>query len=89
MYNVSKISIEGASKVEALYQQTKSNGERFYALTGSSDEDIRKFVKITNVTFPFYLTDAVTLKTIIRANPGFVKIKNGTIVEKWNWRDFK
>lgn len=86
MYDVSKSSKKGIEQVEKLYNQTKQSGERFYVLTGSTDEDIAKFVKETKVTFPFYKTDPITLKTIIRANPGFVKLQNGTIVQKWNWR---
>lgn len=88
MYDVSKTSKAGADKAELLYDKAKQNGERFYALTGSTDEDIAEFVQQTKVTFPFYKTDPITLKTIIRANPGFVKIENGIIKGKWNWRDY-
>ncbi len=88
MFDLTKASKEGIEKAQTLYNQTKSNGEQFYALTGASDDEISKFVQQTKVTFPLYKVDGTTLKTIIRANPGFVKIKNGTITGKWNWRDF-
>lgn len=89
MNDINKTSKAGIDKAEILYEQSKQRDERFYALVGSSKEDVERFVKQTKVTFPFYNTDAITLKTIIRANPGFVKIKNGIIIEKWNWRDFQ
>lgn len=89
MYDVTKATKEGALKAEALYQASKNKGESFYALSGSTVEDIAAFVKETKVTFPFYNTDPTTLKTVIRANPGFLKIENGTIKGKWNWRDFE
>lgn len=89
MYDVNKTSVEGAQKLEALYQKYKKSVTRFYALTASSDEDIAAFRQKSGVTFPFYKTDPTTLKTVIRANPGLLLIKSGNILEKWNWRDFK
>lgn len=88
MYDVTKTSEKGALKAEKIYQESLLNGTKFYALTGSSEDDIQMLKEKTGVTYPFCKTDPITLKTIIRANPGLVLIKNGTITGKWNWRDF-
>lgn len=88
MYDVSKASKSGIDKAALLYDNAKANGDKFYVLTGSTDEDISNLEKKMNIKLPFYHTDPITLKTIVRSNPGFVKIENGNIIQKWNWRDF-
>lgn len=88
MYDITQTSEEGAQKAEIIYQKALKDGVKFYALTASTDDDVQNFVQKTGVTFPFCKTDPITLKTIIRANPGLVLLKKGTIVGKWNWRDF-
>lgn len=88
MYDLAGASEEGAREAEEIYRKALTRNHRFYALTASSDAAIKAFAEKTGVTFPFYKTDPTTLKTIIRANPGLVLIKNGTIIGKWNWRDF-
>jgi hypothetical protein len=88
MYNVDDASKKGAEKAELIYQKALKNGDKFYALTGSSDTEVQKFVDKTGVTYPFWKTDPTTLKTMIRANPGIVLLQKGTILKKMNWRDF-
>jgi len=88
MYDVDDASVEGAKKAEILYQKALKAGDKFYCLTGSSDEDVRKFISKIHVTYPFWKTDPTSLKTMIRANPGMVTLQKGTITGKWNWRDF-
>ena len=88
MYDVNKASEEGARRAEELYQKYKNTNTKFYALTASGDDDVRKFVAKTGITYPFCKTDPITLKTIIRSNPGLMQIKNGVITGKWHWRDF-
>ncbi len=36
---------------------------------------------------PYYFADGTLLKTMIRADPGFVLLKNGTIKGKWHYND--
>jgi len=88
MYDLSETSEDGARKAEMLYQKYKKTGVKFYALTGSSDADVQKFKDKTDVTFPFWKTDPLVLKTMIRANPGLILLKKGTVMGKWNWRNF-
>jgi hypothetical protein len=88
MYDLKQSSPKGIAKTEALYQKSILTGANFYALTASSDEEVLAFKSANKVTYPFCKTDPTTLKTMIRANPGLILIKNGTITGKWNWSDF-
>jgi hypothetical protein len=58
-----------------------SKGIDFYILTSSGGDEINKYEN----GLTFCNTDETTLKTIIRSNPGYVLIKDGTIVGKWSW----
>jgi len=88
MYDLNKTSEKGAKKAQEIYEKYKNTTVRFYALTASSDDQIAAFKEKTGVSYPFCKTDPITLKTIIRANPGLVLIKKGTVQKKWHWRDF-
>jgi len=87
LYDVNKASKEGAKKAEQIYNKYKNTSVNFYAITASTDENIALFVEKNQLSFPFYKSDPITLKTIIRANPGLVLIKDGIIVGKWHWKD--
>lgn len=88
IYDIQKASPEGLLRAEEIYKKHKDTDTRFYVLTGSSDDAIASVRAKTGITFPFCKTDPITLKTIIRANPGLVYLENGTVKGKWNWRDF-
>ncbi len=53
----------------------------FYILTSSGSDEVDKI----NNGLQFCLMDETTLKTMLRANPGYLLIKNGTIMGKWSW----
>lgn len=89
MYDLQKTNMRQAEKLNALYQTAKEKGYMFYALTGSESTLVEDFVGKTGAKYPFCGTDPITLKTIIRANPGIVLLKDGVIVGKWNMRDVK
>ena len=59
-------------------------GYAFYCLTSSSDEEILEWQENTGAEYPFCLMDNITLKTMIRSNPGLVLLKKGIVVRKWS-----
>lgn len=88
MYDLNKVSDEAAEECNKLYGKIKEKGAAFIALTGSTEEVIAEFVERTGAEYPFGFTDPITLKTIVRSNPGLMMIEDGNIVGKWNWRNF-
>jgi hypothetical protein len=42
---------------------------------------------LANPTYEFLFGDEVTLKTIIRSNPGLLYLRSGTIIGKWHYND--
>lgn len=73
-----KASSDGLNKMSDLVKELK--GEDIEILNISSND-----VAISDVQN--CLMDAVTLKTMIRANPGIILLKSGTVVGKYNWID--
>ncbi len=63
-------------------------GHSFYCTTASGEQEIEKVRQTLDLAFGFHTTDEITLKTIVRSNPGLLLIKEGTILAKWHYRDF-
>ncbi len=82
---ISKKLAEAGSKNLAngfsLGDYCMSNGINFYILTASGTGDVKSY----NNGLQFCSMDETTLKTIVRANPGYILLKNGTIIGKWSW----
>jgi hypothetical protein len=55
-----------------------------YWLTSTYIENVEKFKEQYQLDVTFAATDEITLKTIVRANPGLVLLKEGTVVAKWH-----
>lgn len=79
-----KQAMKHANEV-AKYCQKNDIG--FYCLTASTGDWVEKMRKETDAVFPFFTADDITLKTIVRANPGYVLLKKGTIIKKWHHND--
>ena len=75
------------SQLDALnqiYEYSLDNGYPFYCLTASTEKGINHWRNITGAEYPFCNTDDITLKTIIRSNPGLLLLKDGIIIRKWS-----
>lgn len=58
-----------------------SAGIDFYVVTASASGELTQFEN----GLTFCTADETTLKTIVRANPGYMLLKNGVIEGKWSW----
>lgn len=72
------------SDINRIYDYAQENGVPFYCLTASTEKDIERWKDMTGADYEFCQTDATTLRTIIRSNPGLVVMKDGRIIGKWS-----
>lgn len=70
--------------INEIYDYSVEHGYSFYALTSSPEEEIELWRDKSGAEYPFCQMDDITLKTIIRSNPGLLLIKEGTILNKWS-----
>jgi len=88
-YDIDKSKQEPLQMAEGWAGLEKIAGDfHFYAITASLQERINAVKRENELDYDFYTADETMLMTIIRSNPGFVLIKNGTVIGKWGWRDF-
>jgi uncharacterized membrane protein YphA (DoxX/SURF4 family) len=85
--NLQKSDKEGMRKIAELAKAAKSKGYNFIGLTASSPNNFDDFKKETGADFDFFNTDEITLKTIVRSNPGLIVLKKGTIKRKYHFND--
>ena len=71
-------------KINQISEYSKLQGYPFYCLTASTQRAISRWQDMTGAEYPFCATDEITLKTVIRSNPGLVLLHEGTVVGKWS-----
>lgn len=74
-------------KINELQVAGEAEGISTFALVSNSNDEIETFRHENNTAFPFYKGDYKVCLTITRMNPGIVLLKNGTVIDKWAWRD--
>ncbi len=86
-YRVEKASTNKRKEIKAIYDYCLQNDYKFYCLTATglnTKEMLEYKVEMGGVEYPIVNTDEITLKTIVRSNPGLVLIKNGVVINKWS-----
>lgn len=86
-YNLSKSDMEGFSNIKSVTDLAIEKGYEIYALSASLNEEFEMIKNDYKLNFNALFCDETTLKTIIRANPGIVTLKYGTVKGKWSWVD--
>ena len=85
--NLEKASDKHIDEINNIYDYAVEREMLFYCVTIPSKNDIDEWIHNTGAEYPFLSSDDVMLKSIVRANPGLVLLKSGTILQKWNHND--
>ena len=86
-YDLNKANTENQEKINKLAEYAMHYQHQFYCLTASPEMTINEFIKKNHTSYEFFNTDEITLKTIIRSNPGLILLQKGTIIAKWHYND--
>ncbi len=86
-YDLKKTNTKSQEKINELAKWAIDRDLSFICLTSSLPDESDKFAQDHQVPYEFFNCDEITLKTIIRSNPGLMILKNGTIVAKYHYND--
>lgn len=86
-YDINASKTSNTAAINALFDWTQTNNFAFYSITASIDDDVEAFRTKTNAQYEFLNADDIALKTIVRANPGLVLLKNGVVINKWHGKN--
>lgn len=75
---------EHLAEFDSIAKFAADNNMGFYCMTSSNEEEITGFVEEYAPKYNFYNTDPITIKTIVRSNPGLLLIRKGTVLGKWH-----
>jgi uncharacterized membrane protein YphA (DoxX/SURF4 family) len=87
-WNLEKSDEDALKEMEPFALAAEADGHGFIALTSTLDEEINRIKEKLGITYEFYQADDITLKTMVRANPGLLLLRDGVVMDKWHFNDF-
>lgn len=85
--DLSKADWSALPQIKALANYAPEHGMHFVGMTASILDEAMAVAAEKELPIDFFNCDEITLKTIIRSNPGLVLLKKGTIIDKWHFND--
>lgn len=86
-YDLNKVSENAFDKIKEFAAECESSELAFAGLTATPYDETEIIRHDNQLAISFYYVDDIELKMFVRANPGFVLMKDGSILKKWAWRD--
>jgi hypothetical protein len=83
-YSLEEMQMKYLEKFKEVSRFANDNGYPFYLITASSASDVGKWEEMYETGFQFCHADERALKTMIRANPGLILLKEGNVINKWD-----
>jgi uncharacterized membrane protein YphA (DoxX/SURF4 family) len=85
-WDLDHTNIDAINQINAMALDLRENyNTRVVLLTASPAPVAEAFAKQHKLVFELFYADDVPLKEMVRANPGVLLLKNGTILNKWHY----
>jgi uncharacterized membrane protein YphA (DoxX/SURF4 family) len=76
------------AKINDLYKLAEGEHIKMVALTAGDAKQIDDYKHKHQAMYDFANADGIVLKTMVRANPGLILIKDGTVIMNWHHNNF-
>lgn len=76
------------AKINDLYKLASAEKIKVLALTAGDVKQIDDYKHKHQAMYDFANADGIVLKTMVRANPGLILIKDGTVIMNWHHNNF-
>jgi uncharacterized membrane protein YphA (DoxX/SURF4 family) len=86
--NVEEANIGNMDKLKSFTEKCLQAGIKVYGASASDSSATNAFKQKHQLAFNFNSMDGTACKTAMRANPGVIVLKNGTIMYKGTWADY-
>jgi len=74
-------------QIQTLANYALEHNMHFIGMTATVLDDAMNIATEKDLPIDFFNCDEITLKTMIRSNPGLILLKKGTIIDKWHFND--
>lgn len=92
-WNLDKTNLDALQRINDLVTDiTTAYNIRAVLLTASTTQQAEQVSSQLRLLTEIFYADAVPLKSMVRANPGVMLLRNGTVIDKWHFNrlpDFK
>mgnify|MGYP003296712040 CR=1 FL=1 len=87
-YDLDKTNVKAIGQLNALAMNAAENYNiRSVLLTSNSAEDAERFSKENKLLIEIFYADGIPLKSMVRANPGILLLKDGKVINKWHFHN--
>ena len=85
-WNLDQTNLDALHRINELVTEvTEAYNIRAVLLTASGTQQAEQISRELGLLTEIFYADAVPLKSMVRANPGVLLLRNGTVIDKWHY----
>ncbi|MBR2958580.1 MAG: hypothetical protein IKC19_03010, partial [Bacteroidales bacterium] len=83
IHHIEKVDEKGVRALRMALTMAEDNGVRILLLTSALPEEVQAWLAENDISgLDYVFADATAIETMMRGNPGFMYIKNATVIKK-------